>query len=480
MKVKTLLLGSGAVFAAAGGAQAADLSIAEPIDYVRVCDAMGTGFWYIPGTDTCIRIGGEVQFTAHLEPGDSQLYGGYTLHEVVGTDSFTYTSYDGSSSYTYTFGYPFGPGGQVEFDDSNNEYDYDHSSLWAFETEATLEVEAKSMTEYGVLTAFIQMQATSDNAQQPTVTHVCVGPTVDPADEDDFGNENCHDLGGDNVLTVVQEQVDVERIFYVEEAYIELGFLKVGYFDSTFRGPGDYAGGSGLGEFRPGNDTVDQILLSWEMNGFGLSIGIEDPRDRFGTELPEHYDLPNIVGVIEAEVGPFDNRLSAVIGEHHGYWNTQTFTWHPDFYSWGVNATTTIDLSSLGDLRVSAYFGNDSQFVDEIGTNDEDAFNWTIFGSWRYDITPDVRFDLTGTYASCAVTSCDGRWGVFGDLVFDVGMRTTATIGGGWLSSGGDAGWGIAGELETELVPDQFTTSISGEYHEDGDWEAEWSASREF
>src|ERR1700732_2631190 len=42
------------------GAHAADLPArqAAPIEYVRICDASGAGFFYIPGTDTCLRIGG--------------------------------------------------------------------------------------------------------------------------------------------------------------------------------------------------------------------------------------------------------------------------------------------------------------------------------------------------------------------------------------------------------------------------------------
>jgi len=64
MKLKTLLLGSATAFAVVGGAQAADLSVAEPVEFVKVCDAFGTGYWYIPGTDTCLAIHGYVQFDA--------------------------------------------------------------------------------------------------------------------------------------------------------------------------------------------------------------------------------------------------------------------------------------------------------------------------------------------------------------------------------------------------------------------------------
>ena len=65
MNIKSLLIGSAAALAAVSGAQAADAIVAaepEPMEYVRVCDAFGTGFFYIPGTETCLKIGGFVRF----------------------------------------------------------------------------------------------------------------------------------------------------------------------------------------------------------------------------------------------------------------------------------------------------------------------------------------------------------------------------------------------------------------------------------
>ena len=61
--VKSLLLGSAAGIAAVAGAQAADLPSrkAAPVEYVRVCTAYGAGFFYIPGTDSCLRISGRVR-----------------------------------------------------------------------------------------------------------------------------------------------------------------------------------------------------------------------------------------------------------------------------------------------------------------------------------------------------------------------------------------------------------------------------------
>ncbi|MFB2563202.1 porin [Rhizobium sp. IMFF44] len=64
MNIKSLLLGSAAALAAVSGAQAADAIVAaepEPLEYVRICDAYGAGYFFIPGTETCLKIGGKVR-----------------------------------------------------------------------------------------------------------------------------------------------------------------------------------------------------------------------------------------------------------------------------------------------------------------------------------------------------------------------------------------------------------------------------------
>ena len=57
--VKSLMLGSAAGLIAMSGAQAADLPVkAKAVEYVKICSLYGAGFFYIPGTDTCIKLGG--------------------------------------------------------------------------------------------------------------------------------------------------------------------------------------------------------------------------------------------------------------------------------------------------------------------------------------------------------------------------------------------------------------------------------------
>ncbi|MDF1607721.1 porin [Hoeflea sp. YIM 152468] len=84
MNIKSLLLGSAAALVAVSGARAADAIVAaepEPVEYVRVCDAFGTGFFYIPGTETCLRIHG------------------YVRYDIGGGDLFERTSATGDGTY---------------------------------------------------------------------------------------------------------------------------------------------------------------------------------------------------------------------------------------------------------------------------------------------------------------------------------------------------------------------------------------------
>lgn len=110
MNIKSLILGSVAAVFAAGSAQAADLPVAEPVDYVKVCDAFGAGYHYIPGTDTCLSIRGSVSA------------------EIQGDDF-------------YVKGTPNRSVNLVEFD-----------------ADFGLEITAKEDTELGVLTGYIEIE----------------------------------------------------------------------------------------------------------------------------------------------------------------------------------------------------------------------------------------------------------------------------------------------------------------------------------
>ncbi|QND52454.1 porin [Phyllobacterium sp. 628] len=117
MNIKSLLLGSAAALVAVTGARAADaVVVAEPeaVEYVRVCDAYGAGFFYIPGTETCLKIGGYLR--VDIKGGDD-VYGGGHVNQ--GSD-------------------PLGDG------------------TYNFQTRATVRFDARSETELGTLRSYIE------------------------------------------------------------------------------------------------------------------------------------------------------------------------------------------------------------------------------------------------------------------------------------------------------------------------------------
>src|ERR1700682_529628 len=69
--VKSLLLGSAAGLVAVTAGQAADLPVkAKAVEYVRICSLYGAGFYYMPGTDTCIKLGGYLRANTTVNSGN--------------------------------------------------------------------------------------------------------------------------------------------------------------------------------------------------------------------------------------------------------------------------------------------------------------------------------------------------------------------------------------------------------------------------
>jgi hypothetical protein len=68
---KRFLLVALAALVPAAGAQAADLPVkAAPVQYVKICSLYGDGFYYIPGTDTCLKLGGYLRVQAEYNAGN--------------------------------------------------------------------------------------------------------------------------------------------------------------------------------------------------------------------------------------------------------------------------------------------------------------------------------------------------------------------------------------------------------------------------
>lgn len=121
-----------ALLGAVSTAQAADLGKKAPaaVDYVKVCDAYGAGFFYIPGGDTCLKIGGYMRARA-----------------LTGTDNRKGTA-DGS-----TGEFVPGLGSYSSAARSNNTYGTSFTASVTFD--------ARTSTDFGTLRSFIDARPAS-------------------------------------------------------------------------------------------------------------------------------------------------------------------------------------------------------------------------------------------------------------------------------------------------------------------------------
>jgi len=134
VKVATsFLLGTAAALCSVVSAQAADLPVkARPVEYVKVCNVYGAGFFYVPGTDTCLKIG------AYLR--SDHLYGA------------------GNASSYY-------------FANANARFTRADTNFYAFRARINLTTDWRTQTDYGVLRAYaaiIAQQQTGDGSTTGT------------------------------------------------------------------------------------------------------------------------------------------------------------------------------------------------------------------------------------------------------------------------------------------------------------------------
>ncbi len=110
-------------------AQAADLPVkAAPVQYVKICSLYGAGFYYVPGTDTCLKIGGYVRAEYNINARGS-----------------------------------FGPiinGTQALHNRNSNEINSRVRGIISFD--------ARTQTEYGTLRSYIEGGWQSDNGATPS------------------------------------------------------------------------------------------------------------------------------------------------------------------------------------------------------------------------------------------------------------------------------------------------------------------------
>jgi len=145
--MRSLLLGGAAALVAVSGARAADAVVAaapEPMEYVRVCDVYGSGFYYMPGTETCLKVSGYVRvdlaggdYFANISNSGDETYANEARF-ALRVDARSETELGTLRAYAeLTLRYEGTETGGVDFDEETNEpipfNTYDNEDTFAWE-----------------------------------------------------------------------------------------------------------------------------------------------------------------------------------------------------------------------------------------------------------------------------------------------------------------------------------------------------------
>ncbi len=245
MNIKSLLLGSAAALVAVSGARAADAVVVaepEPVEYVRVCDVYGAGFYYIPGTETCLKVSG------------------YMRYDIGAGDNWGLTNVIDKKD-------PLDDIGQQNLDDS-----------WFQRARFQLRVDARSDTELGTLRAYVayNMQYTTEKAK---------GDYFDP--------ELRRVVSADGSTATFDQSI--------EHAHIDLGGFRAGKTDSYFSTFTDYAGGvihDDIVSYGP----FDTHLLSYTYQGdSGFTAGLSLEEGKGTGELVDDFNDDGLADSIRQE-----------------------------------------------------------------------------------------------------------------------------------------------------------------------------------
>jgi hypothetical protein len=431
--IKNLLLGSVAGLACATAAQAADLPSrkAAPIEYVRICDAYGSGFFYIPGTDTCLRVGGTVVGEWRAYNTSYRMSRGIPGSNVNGLFATTNIP---------TVGGVVATGGFLPQLQYSNARSSDNS---AFSGTGRIELDARTATPLGALRTFIRLES-------------YFGSSTSSATGSIGGGEL---FGGSAFSNTTVFRNPARESTILNKAFIQFAGLTAGRVQSFFD---FYVDNINWEALRGSNATVGALAYTYTFgNGFSGSLAIEDNVSRRG--------------IIGSTVGNFNFvgfQDPLLFGNANTAWGTRFFgvpdgTQVPEIVGnlrwdqpWG-----SIQVSGAAhQIRTSLYTNNavaantgaiaiPNQTQDDFGFAVQLGGQFNLDKYWPDVFAPGDKLWLQGVYARGAVGYLTGN-----NLSFEAGPVNGNTFYGygnggtkasnGWSFNSFDCVWTAFGHCD--------------------------------
>jgi opacity protein-like surface antigen len=373
MNIKSLLLGSAAALVAVSGARAADAIVAaepEPVEYVRVCDAFGTGYFYIPGTETCLRIGGYVRF------------------DVAGGELFEQP----------------GVNGVATVDPVTGAISSNGKDTYNILTRAMVEMNTATETELGTLRTYVQTRwnwsqtANSANAFLPTVAGT----------NDRLGYTN-----GD--------------AFSINFAFIQLGGLRVGLDESMFTTFTGYAGSviqdtlaGGFGPFR-----TNLISYTYNSGAFSAALSLEQGDDDLlvanfltGTATRSGWGIdsymPHVVAGVGYNAGMLNLRGVFAWDSRDDLPANPPFVAARDFGGWAAKVRADVTINDMASVFAMLQYGENSSAYTTWRSGAATDETWSVIAGGSIQATEKLKLNLQGQWVESNTVNSDA-WSLVGN-----------------------------------------------------------------
>jgi len=356
--VEKFLFGSAVGLIAVVEAHATDLPWkARPVEYVKICSLYGAGFYYIPGADTCIRLGGYLRVETTLN---------------------TSGHYDMPSSGV--------PGAR------NRLTDY-----YSTRSREYLSIDTRTATEYGVVRTFFDGAFT-----WTTGTYAGVGTTG---------------VNGSTAYTSSLGSAIGAGSLGVYNAFIQFAGFTFGKATSQFSSPWtgypgnniELPGGGGwepvnqftytadLGRGVSASFSVQDQVANYTSNVWnvsaatatGLAVGAYGANDIGGSRTPDLVGMVRVDqawGLFQASVAAHDN--------HAAYYGASEVTGNPsDKWGWAGQLALSIKNVPTGP--------GDTINIQGVYTSGASRYNFDSYKSTTYAMYGGTR--LAGAYQSIAL-----------------------------------------------------------------------------
>lgn len=376
--VKSLILGSAAGLLAMSGAQAADLPVkAKAVEYVRICSLYGAGFWYIPGTDTCMKIGGYLRV-------DTTFNGGV---------------YDA-------------PAWNADLGQNNRYVDHINSR-----SRMALTVDTRTATEYGVVRTFAQGDFQFQNFGNTNTAN--------------FAPVNASQLGGLNSALLSNPGGGYVAVEFV---FIQFAGFTFGKSASAYATPWHGYPGNNTSFLLGGHDTVtgvNNIQYTAQFgNGVSATIGLDDPTvfnrttlgnlaavNNFGAGSFAYagWYAPDVVGNIRVDQAWGLFQISGALHEVRAAYNAVSgtagaeLTGHPDT-KWGGSVMAALQIKNIptgpgDDIKIDASYavGTTKNVISTSGASP----SFLIYGA-ASGVGPGAGYDSLGFGATTDATYIPG------------------------------------------------------------------------